>query len=150
MSRHLIHLLLDCLFKSLVRWTMRNSSKVCINCFFVWGFTREQRFPAQRASNVESVSTSWHHDGLGREEVAYWGLKKNSQKLVPIATTDNLWALLVIRLLSESELTDACICLQDSFTPGGFDYSLKLVNFKLISTINILSIFCEIDIRWIP
>ena len=25
--------------------------------------------------------------------------------------------------------------------PGGFDYSLKLVNFKLISTINILSIF---------
>ena len=32
--------------------------------------------------------------------------------------------------------------------PGGFDYSPKLVNFKLISTINILSIFCEIDIRW--
>ena len=34
--------------------------------------------------------------------------------------------------------------------PGGFDYTLKLVNFKLISTINILSIFCEIAIRWMP
>ena len=32
----------------------------------------------------------------------------------------------------------------------GFDYSLKLVTFKLISTINILSIFCEIAIRWMP
>ena len=33
---------------------------------------------------------------------------------------------------------------------GGFDYSLKLVNSKLISTINILSIFCEIAIRGMP
>ena len=31
-----------------------------------------------------------------------------------------------------------------SLAPGGFDYSLKLVNFKLISTMNILSIFCKI------
>ena len=38
----------------------------------------------------------------------------------------------------------------NSLTPGGFDYSLKLVNFKLISLINILSIFCEIAIRWMP
>ena len=38
----------------------------------------------------------------------------------------------------------------NSLTPGGFAYSLKLVNFKLISTINILSIFCEIAIRWMP
>ena len=38
----------------------------------------------------------------------------------------------------------------NSLAPGGFDYSLKLVNFKLISTINILSIFCEIAIRWMP
>ena len=35
-----------------------------------------------------------------------------------------------------------------SLAPGRFDFSLKLVNFKLISTINILSIFCEIAIRW--
>ena len=35
----------------------------------------------------------------------------------------------------------------NSLAPGGFDYSLKLVNFKLISTINILSIFYEIAIR---
>ena len=37
----------------------------------------------------------------------------------------------------------------NSLAPGGFDYSLKLVNFKLISTIDIC-IFCEIDIRWMP
>ena len=34
--------------------------------------------------------------------------------------------------------------------PGGFIYNLKLVNFKLISTIKILSTFCEIAIRWMP
>ena len=38
----------------------------------------------------------------------------------------------------------------NSLAPGGFDYGLKLVNFKLISTINVLSIFCEIAIRWMP
>ena len=36
----------------------------------------------------------------------------------------------------------------NSLAPGGFDYNLKLVNFKLISTINIWSIFCEIAVRW--
>ena len=40
--------------------------------------------------------------------------------------------------------------LLNSLAPGGFEYSLKLVNFKLISTINILSIWCEIAIRWTP
>ena len=34
--------------------------------------------------------------------------------------------------------------------PEWFDYSLELVNFKLISTINILSTFCEIANRWMP
>ena len=38
----------------------------------------------------------------------------------------------------------------NSLAPGGFDYSLKLTNFKLISTLNILSIFCEIAVRWMP
>ena len=38
----------------------------------------------------------------------------------------------------------------NSLVPGGFDYSLKLVNSKLISTINISSIFCEITIRGMP
>ena len=38
----------------------------------------------------------------------------------------------------------------NSLTLGGFDYSLKLGNFKLISTINILRISCEILIRWMP
>ena len=38
----------------------------------------------------------------------------------------------------------------NSLTPCGFDYILKFVNFKLISTINIFSIFCEIAIRWMP
>ena len=38
----------------------------------------------------------------------------------------------------------------NSLAPEGFDYSLKLANFKLISMINILSIFCEIAISWMP
>ena len=38
----------------------------------------------------------------------------------------------------------------NSVAPGGFDYSRKWVNFKLISTINILSTFCEIVIRRMP
>ena len=36
----------------------------------------------------------------------------------------------------------------NSLAPGGFDHSLKWVNFKFISMINILSIFFEIDIMW--
>ena len=38
----------------------------------------------------------------------------------------------------------------NSLAPGGFHYSLKLVNFELISKINIWSIFCVIAIRWMP
>ena len=38
----------------------------------------------------------------------------------------------------------------NSLAPENFDYSLKLVNFELISMINILSIFCEIAVRWMP
>ena len=38
----------------------------------------------------------------------------------------------------------------NSLAPGEFDYSLKLVNFKLITKINILSIISEIVIRWMP
>ena len=41
-------------------------------------------------------------------------------------------------------------CSINSLAPGGLDYNLKLVNFKLISMINILRIFCEIVVRWIP
>ena len=37
-----------------------------------------------------------------------------------------------------------------SLAPGGCDYSLKFVNVKFISTINILDIFCEIAIRLMP
>ena len=36
----------------------------------------------------------------------------------------------------------------NSLAPGGFVYSIRLVNFKLISMINISSISCEIVIRW--
>ena len=38
----------------------------------------------------------------------------------------------------------------NSLAPGGFDYSLKLVNFNLVSMLDILSIFSEIAIRWMP
>ena len=42
-------------------------------------------------------------------------------------------------------------CGINSLAPGGFDYSLKLVNLKLISKVNILKVFfCEIAIRWMP
>ena len=36
----------------------------------------------------------------------------------------------------------------NSLAPEGFEYSLKLLHFKFISTVNIISIFCEIAIRW--
>ena len=42
------------------------------------------------------------------------------------------------------------VCDFNSWVPGGIDYSLKLVNFKLILTINFISIFCEIALRWMP
>ena len=38
----------------------------------------------------------------------------------------------------------------NSLAPGAFDYSLNLVNVKLISTINILSTLCAIAIRRMP
>ena len=38
----------------------------------------------------------------------------------------------------------------NSLAPGGFDYSLKLINFELISMMNISSIVYEIAIRWTP
>ena len=45
-----------------------------------------------------------------------------------------------------------CLCCFhyyfNSLAPGGLHCSLKLVNFKLISTTN--CIFCEIVIRWVP
>ena len=42
------------------------------------------------------------------------------------------------------------VLLINSLAPGGFDYSLNLVNFKLISMINVLSIICKIAIKWMP
>ena len=45
---------------------------------------------------------------------------------------------------------DVSIGALNFLVPGGFDYSLKLVNFKLISMMNISSIFYEIAIRWMP
>ena len=44
----------------------------------------------------------------------------------------------------------AALTSVNSLNPGGFDYSLKSVNFKLILTLNTLSIFSEIVIRWMP
>ena len=38
----------------------------------------------------------------------------------------------------------------NSLAPVDFNYSLKLVNFRLISTTNTLSTFCKIAIRWMP
>ena len=44
----------------------------------------------------------------------------------------------------------ACVGRVNSLASGRFDYSLKLINFKLISMINILSIFRNIAIRSVP
>ena len=86
-----------------------------------------------------------------------------SLKFVPKGLINNIPALVQImawrrpgdKPLSEpmlvGSLTHVCVTRPqwvNSLAPGGFDYSLKLVNFKLISMINILSIFCEIAIRW--
>ena len=38
----------------------------------------------------------------------------------------------------------------NSLTPGTYSCSLNLVIFKLISTIDIMSISCEITVRWMP
>ena len=48
-----------------------------------------------------------------------------------------------------SNLSQDCDSV-NSLAPGRFDHSLKFVNFKLISTINILTILCEIAMRWRP
>ena len=45
-------------------------------------------------------------------------------------------------------IPDTRLTWVNSLAPGEFDYSLQLVNYKLISMINILSIFCAIVIRW--
>ena len=64
-------------------------------------------------------------------------LKMLSTKLCPFYSALNVLIILGLDYVN-------------SLAPGGFDHSLKLVNFKLISTINIWSIFCEITIRWMP
>ena len=59
----------------------------------------------------------------------------------------------VLFLMAELHLimiTKPCLANSiNSLAPRGSDYNLKLVNFKLIWTIIIWSIFCEIAIRWI-
>ena len=57
-------------------------------------------------------------------------------KPIMIIMRQSISVLLSVWSLSKS--------LINSLAPGGFSYSLKLVNFKLISMINMLSIFCEI------
>ena len=89
---------------------------------------------------------------------------KISQKFAPKGPINNIPALVQImawrrpghKPLSEPMVVKLpmhlCVTRPqwvNSLAPGGFDYSLKLVNFKLISMINI-SIFCEIAIRWMP
>ena len=89
---------------------------------------------------------------------------KISQKFAPKGPINNIPALVQImawRRPGDKPLSEPMVvklpmhlCVTrpqwvNSLAPGGFDYSLKLVNFKLISMINI-SIFCEIAIRWMP
>ena len=79
------------------------------------------------------------------------------------------WGKHILILLSQVMDICVCVCLSvnwvigvedggslscehqahyfNSLAPRGFDYSLKLVNFKLISMMNIWSIFCEVAIR---
>ena len=90
-----------------------------------------------------------------------WISLKISLKFVPKVPINNIPALVQImarrcpydKPLSEPMMVNLlmhiCVALPqlvNSLAPEGFDYSLKLANFKLIATINILSIFCEIAI----
>ena len=56
--------------------------------------------------------------------------------------------------ISACQVTRTLTAIRDqginSLAPGRFDHSLKLVNFKLISTIPILGIFCEVTIKRRP
>ena len=51
----------DCLFNSLFRLTTKKISKLCMAGPFKGKQLMISGFPSQRASNVESVSISWHH-----------------------------------------------------------------------------------------
>ena len=46
-----------------------------------------------------------------------------------------------------SVMTDPCL---NSLAPGRCGYYLKLIIFKLASRINVLSVSCEIVLRWMP
>ena len=67
-------------------------------------------------------------------------------------TESNIWLFIphVATKLRNTAITLVDAWTVNSLAPGEFEYSLKLVDFKLISTINILSIFCEIAITWMP
>ena len=61
-------------------------------------------------------------------------------KEVPLPTSTKIGSINDINLWYDFRV--------NSLTPVVLDYSIKLVDFKLISTIIIRSIFCEMAIRW--
>ena len=127
--------------------------------------TGNQSIPHQRASNLESASMFWHHHEIylsynvvqeicTREWghfsfVVLWfgthsvlqGRETQGHRL-PLCQWNNPEGYGYIYIYLLNPLT--------CWPRGGFDCSLESVNFKLISMINIWSIFCEIAIRWMP
>ena len=93
-----------------------------------------------------------------------WGLKPSiefSPVLWPLTHWQNGWHFAddIFKCSSLNWNLHVLIQISQNFVPmvhltplapGGFDNCPKLVNFKLISTINIWSISCEIAIRWLP
>ena len=61
-------------------------------------------------------------------------------------STSSLWTLHPFAKAFDIMPHQSLLAAINSLAPGGFDYSLKLVNFKLISAINISSVLCEIAI----
>ena len=111
----------------------------------------------------DRVSCHWQEKSCHVSPLLTWRLPQNfscnthntKQCIIRetcLGTISPTLAMVSPRAISETEQfeTNIGVTMVEFNSPGVFDYSLKFVNFKLISTIKILSIFYEIAIRWMP
>ena len=108
---------------NIVNWTLKNKLQWNLN----WN-----SYIFNKENAIEMLSTQWLPFCLGLNVLTLCAMQNLSS-----SSNENI----------EQNINE-CVCLNmiNSLAPGGFDYSIKLVNFKLTSTINILSIFHEIAI----
>ena len=86
----------------------------------------------------------WASKSANSVEKGVFFFVQNLQKGGVFQTWVRAWYTLWLRVERPASLRGQLV---NSLAPGRFDYSLKLVNLKLISTINISSNFCETAIR---